>query len=306
MSYVPIPNWTFFGNPLCFHAQNPLDEPLSVNRAFSYQQWGKPQLLCLKTFDHPNPSKPVVKHGHLGWALEWNQPTIQPSPASSHHLFWGMILSFFFALNHERITWFPKSCGVSLQTFSQLSLPTKWHDYSPIQCHQWEVFFETSLTADRWVSRHQQEIPLFCTPELHGSGGVNSLAFNFNLVLSSQHQSFRQHWPWASFLEWFCTIRKHKNHFCFSEGLTILCRVSESGRIGPTCDFFGAFLHTDWQMWGEFSCPFRSPRGSLWLRIMHQKHISIQESRSSNNFEGSSVNHGQKPKKTTNISWLFR
>ena len=116
-------------------------------------------------------------------------------------------------------------------------------------------FFETSLTANRWVSSHQQEIPLFCTPKLHGSGPKNSLAFNFNLVLSilasarfqsvpkiSRNQSFRRnigHEPVS--LEWFC-IRKHPFFFASQKVSPYSGEYRSLGELGPHAIFLEHFF----------------------------------------------------------------
>ena len=102
-------------------------------------------------------------------------------PASSHHLFWGMILSFFFALNHERITWFPKSCGVSLtKLFS--SFHYQQNDTTTLQFNvtNGRFFFETSLTANRWgLAAINKKSHCFAHPSCMEVVRKNSLAFNF-------------------------------------------------------------------------------------------------------------------------------
>lgn len=156
-------------------------------------------------------------------------------PASAHHLFWGMILSFFFALNHERITWFPKSCGVSLtKLFS--SFHYQQNDTTTLQFNvtNGRFFFETSLTANRWgLAAINKKSHCFAHPscmEVVQKTHWPSTSSDPKLTASPSlipicSKDFKesifqaQHWPWgpwASFLEWFCTIRKHKNHFCFS------------------------------------------------------------------------------------------
>ena len=233
-------------------------------------------------------------------------------PASAHHLFWGMILSFFFALNHERITWFPKSCGVSLtKLFS--SFHYQQNDTTTLQFNvtNGRFFFETSLTANRWgLAAINKKSHCFAHPscmevvrKTHwpSTSSDPKLTASPSLIPICSKDFKESHLSGATlamramsqFPRMILYYQKAQKSF-----LLLRARDQYSGEYRS----LGALRPT----WGEFSCPFRSPRGSLWLRIMHQKHISIQESRSSNNFEGSPVNHDQKPKKTTNISWLFR
>ena len=163
-------------------------------------------------FEDFRPSKSIetsVKHGHLGRALEWNQPTIQPSPPLPIIFFEGWSSVFFFTLITKES---PGSRRVA-----QLSLPTKWHDYSPMS--PMGVFFETTLlgqhasclerancwsrTANRWVSTHQQKFQCFAHPSCmevvpnHWSSTSSSPKLTASLIPRaskySRNHSFRQH-----------------------------------------------------------------------------------------------------------------